>query len=312
MRATKRPSSKLNDVALAFSFYGENAQKLLDKVDWIDVDLLNPAEVDELFDNVDRVFHCAATVSFKPSDKQRMIEENPAMTANLVNASLAHNIAHFAFVSSVAAIGQGKNPSDLTTEETEWKNGPENSNYAVSKYLSELEVWRGTEEGLCAAMVNPTIILGASNWNQSSSAIFKRYASGFSFYSTGANGFVDVRDVVDALLKISDQRINQERFILVGENLTFRDLANKLTLAFGQAAPSKKASLWLTNLLWRFEKVRGFFFNIEPLITRETAKSARSTKIFSNKKAREKLGMQFRPIDKSIEVFAAFYKKTNV
>lgn len=309
VRATKRNSSNLADVELSFSFYGDDAKNLLSTVEWVDVDLLNPAEVDELFIDVDRVFHCAATVSFKPSDKQRMIEENPAMTANLVNAALAHNVLHFAYTSSIAALGRNKGPNDFTNEETEWKSGPQNSNYSISKYLSELEVWRGIEEGLCAAMVNPTIILGAANWNQSSSAIFKRYASGFKYYTTGKNGFVDVRDVVDALIKLSDERINQERFILVGENLAYRDMANKMATAFGQKPPSRQAKEWLSNLLWRIEKWRSILFNIAPLITKETARSARSTWQYNNKKAREKLGMNFRPIDQSIVEFAAFYKR---
>ena len=310
VRATKRASSNLNDVALAFSFYGEKAQNLLKNVEWVEADLLNPAEVDELFVDVNRVFHCAATVSFKPKDKQQLLEENPAITANLVNAALMNKVEHFAFTSSVAAIGRNKTLHDFTTEETEWKAGPENSNYAVSKYLCELEVWRGTEEGLCAAMVNPTLILGAANWNKSSSAIFKRYASGFKYYTTGKNGFVDVRDVVDSLLRISDLRINQERFILVGENLFYRDLANKMANAFGQAIPTREAKRWVTNLLWRMEKWRSVLFNIEPLITKETARSARSMWQYSNKKAIEKLGIQFRPIDKSILEYAEYYKKT--
>ncbi len=308
VRATKRASSNLGDVELAFTFYGEDALPLLKRVEWVDADLLNPAEVDELFAGVDRVFHCAATVSFRPADKHRMIEENPAMTANLVNAALEHRVAHFAHVSSVAAIGRSKDASDFITEETEWKGGPETSNYALSKYLSELEVWRGIEEGLTASMVNPTIILGAGNWNHSSNALFKRYAQHFTFYTSGQNGFVDVRDVVAALLKLSDERINNERFILVGENLPYRQMGNFMAAAFGQPLPNREAKKWTTELLWRLEYLRSVLFKIQPLLTKETAHSARSMWVYSNKKATEKLGIAFRPIQKSIVEFAGFYK----
>ena len=309
VRATKRATSNLNDVSLAFSFYGPAAQNLLDSVEWVNADLLNPAEVDELFVGIDRIFHCAATVSFKPSDKHKLIEENPAMTAILVNAALEHKVAHFAFVSSVAAIGRSKHEADIISEKTEWKSGPENSNYAVSKYLSELEIWRGIEEGLTAGIVNPTIILGAGNWNHSSNALFKRYAGSFDFYTTGTNGFVDVRDVVDALIKVSDARINSERFILVGENMPYKLMADNMAEAFGHAPPSKQAKKWITEILWRLEKLRSVLFNIDPLITKETAHSARSSWKYTNAKAKEKLGIQFRPITESIQEFALFYKK---
>ena len=309
VRATKRKSSNLKDVSLTFSFYGADTEKLLSAVDWVDVDLLNPAAVDELFVDVDRVFHCAAAVSFNPKDEHKMVEINPAITANLVNAALHAGVKHFAHVSSVAAIGRSKNGTEEITEKTEWQNSEDNSKYAIGKYLSELEVWRGIEEGLPAAMVNPTIIFGPGNWNNSSNTIFKRFSKPFPFYTKGGNGFVDVRDVVDALLIISDNNIIAQRFILVSENKSYKEIGEKLADAYGNPAPKNEAKSWQLELVWRFEKLKSSLTGKDPLLTKETAQTSQKTWRYSNIKAVTELGINFRKLDKSLVEFVSFYKR---
>ena len=55
---------------------------------------------------------------------------------------------------------------------------PHNSNYAISKYLSEQEVWRGIQEGLPAVIINPSVILGPGDWRKGSSKIFQKVWEG--------------------------------------------------------------------------------------------------------------------------------------
>ncbi len=309
IRATKRPTSNLGDVKMVFSFYGDEAHMLLDNVEWVDVDLTNPAAVDDLFADVDRVFHCAAHVSFRPQDAHLMRSINPKITANLINAALHYKVAHFAHVSSVAAIGRKKQQSDPITENTSWKNDPDVSNYAVSKYLSELEVWRGIEEGLTAAMINPTLIMGPGNWNHSSNAFFKTLSKPFKYYTRGTNGFVDVRDVVAALLKISDDQISAQRYIISGENLSYQTVFSALAKRFGNNEPSVRANPFLINLIWRIEALRSRLTGSTPILTRELANTTQSKWQYSNQKAREELGINFRNIEESFDEFVPFYKE---
>lgn len=309
VRATKRPSSQLADVALAFSFYSPEAKNLLDLIEWVDVDLENPYDVNEVCAGITSIFHCAAQVSFRPKDAHNLRTINPRITANLVDAALNNNVGYFVHVSSVAAIGRNKTQSEIITENTEWKNSPDNSNYAISKFGAELEVWRGIEEGLKAGIVNPSIILGPGNWNHSSNAIFKRLSKPFPFYTTGSNGFVDVRDVVAALLSLFDKKISGQRFIVVGENLPYRTLFDKLAVAFGQPKPHRPASTFVMGLLWRFEYLRSILFGTDPLVTKETTHSGLSNWSYSNAKAKADLGISFHAIDQSIEDFVPFYMK---
>lgn len=312
VRATKRPTSNLKHVEDVFSFYGNNAKKLLQSVTWVEPDLLNPAEVTDLLQDIHVVYHCAAMVSFAPKHKESMRMVNPAVTANLVNAALHHNTSYFAHVSSVAAIGKPKSQQETITENTEWLPGPEHSNYAVSKYYAELEIWRGIEEGLSAGIVNPSIILGPGNWHKGSSAIFKRYSENFAYYSEGSTGFVDVRDVVKILLTIADKKVTGERFIAVGKNATYRQLANLITDAYGLKQPTKKPNKLLIGLLWRAEKLRSILFGTEPLLTQETAHAAQQNWTFSNQKAQDKLGIHFTDLEKSVAEFCTYYKQQNM
>jgi dihydroflavonol-4-reductase len=309
VRATKRPTSNVGDVKLAFSFYGDAGIDLLQQVEWVDADLTNPAAVDALFTDVDRVFHCAAQVSFRPQDARMMRTINPKITANLVNAALAHRIVHFAHVSSVASIGRKKEQDELITEDMEWKNDTHVSNYAVSKYLSELEVWRGIEEGLCAGMINPTLIMGPGNWNHSSNVFFKSLSKPFKFYTTGTNGFVDVRDVVAALLAISDKKVNGERYIISGENLAYRTVFNALAQRFGNPQPALRANPFIIDVIWRIEWLRSRLTGSNPIMTKELAVTTQSKWQYSNQKAREQLGMKFRKIEESFDEFVPFYKE---
>ena len=309
IRATKRASSQLADVELAVSFYGVEAKKLLQNIEWVDVDLENPFEVSEACSGISAIFHCAAQVSFRPKDAHNLRTINPKITANLVNAALENKVGYFAHVSSVAAIGRTKNQGEVITENTEWKNSPDNSNYAISKLGAELEVWRGIEEGLCAGIVNPAIILGSGNWNHSSNMIFKRLSKPFPFYTSGSNGFVDVRDVVAALLTLYDRKISAQRYILVGDNLPYRTHFENLAVAYGQKKPHRPASPFIMGLLWRIEHVRSLLFQTEPLVTKETTHSAKSAWRYSNAKAVKELGITFRSIPESVKEFVPFYKK---
>lgn len=310
VRASKRTGSNLADVDLVFSFYGDDAKSLLKKVEWMEADLMNPASVDDLFEGgITQVFHCAALVSFLPRDRQRMIAENAQTTANLVNAALACGVNHFVHVSSVAAIGRDADKSKEINENTQWKNGPDNSVYAISKYTAENEVWRGIEEGLQAAIVNPTIILGPGNKHRSSNTIFKTFTKYFPLYTAGSNGFTDVRDVVDAMLLLADVQKSGERYILAGTNKSYREVFEAIAKEAGVKPPHLKTPPLLAQIIWRFEHVRSLLTGSKPLITRETARSAIHSYVYSSKKFKSEFGFSFRPLEQTLKESVGFYLK---
>jgi nucleoside-diphosphate-sugar epimerase len=244
-----------------------------DRIEWIKGDILDTSLLNEVLSQCRQVYHCAAIVSFHPNQKERMYQINVEGTANVVNTCLECGIEKLVHVSSVAAIGR-KSANKKTSEEAEWTEEQNTSHYGRTKYLSEMEVWRGIGEGLSAVMVNPAIILGEGNWNQGSAAIFKKVWDEFPFYTTGSTGFVDATDVARAMILLMNSPIEAERFIMASAHYTYQELMQKIAILFKKNAPRYKAPSALLGLAWRWEAFKTIFTSKEPLITKETVHKA--------------------------------------
>jgi nucleoside-diphosphate-sugar epimerase len=272
-----------------------------DQVHWIKGDIQDIVLLEEVMLQVKQVYHCAATVSFNPQKKYELLKVNAEGTANIVNAALKTRIEKLVHVSSVSAMGR-KRDGMLVTEETKWEEESNNSNYGRSKYFAELEVWRGMSEGLNAVIVNPTLILGAGNWNTGSSAIFKKAWNQFPWYTDGISGFVDAADVAKAMIMLMESEVSNERFIISAENWPFKKVFTEMALAFKKRPPYKKASPYMAGLLWRIEKIRSYFTGSEPLLTREAADTARRKVYFDNSKLMRFLPQfAYKPLQQTIE-----------
>jgi nucleoside-diphosphate-sugar epimerase len=254
-----------------------------EQCDWVKGDILDPIGLNEALEGVEYVYHCAAIVSFAPGAASKMLHSNVEGTANVVNACLIQKVKKLIFVSSVAALGRIRE-TEAIDESMHWTPETSNSVYGQSKYLAELEVWRAMEEGLPMAIVNPVIILGAGDWNNGSSGIFKSAYNEFPWYTGGMSGFVDVLDVVDAMQLLMESTITGQRYVLSADNLTYRSLFNSIATAFNKRLPYKKVTPLLAGIVWRLEAIKGFFTGKAPLLTKETAATAQATVRFNNQK----------------------------
>lgn len=306
IRAVYRNEDSIQITKKVFSYSGSASNDAFDRIRWVKADLFDVVDVTDLMDGVTAVFHCAAVVSFQPRDARMMLEANPKMTEILVNEALRQKVGSFIHVSSVAALGRSESKEEIN-EHTEWKDSPLNSTYAKSKYAAELQVWRAMEEGLNVGVVNPAIILGPGPWTSGSSKFFHTFYKGFPFYTGGITGFVDVEDVVESMLRIERQKAFKKRFVLVSENLPYKQIFDKISEAYGRKGPSLQPPRWMMGLLWRMEWLRSLIFGVNPLVTKETVRSARSVHRYSNRRVREDLGIDFRPVDETIRRYAALY-----
>ncbi len=267
-----------NKTAL-FDFQNENLQQL-------QCDILDVVGLEETMQNVEQVYHCAAIVNFNPKRNQEMFKINIEGTANVVNAALDAGVKKMVYVSSVAALGRIRE-GETINETMNWTEETSNSAYGQSKYLAEMQVWRGIGEGLDAVMVNPVIILGPGDWNAGSSQIFKSIYDGFPWYASGITGFVDVRDVVKAMIQLMNSNISAERFIISAENRTYADVFNLIAKAFGKKLPHKKVTPVLAKIVWRLEALKSYFTGKDPMITKETASTALAKVNFDNSKLKK-------------------------
>lgn len=307
VRVLKRSNSNVSNVNKVFSYYTSEVDSLLKNIEWVDADLLDVYSLMEAMEGVEEVYHCAAMVSFEKKHLEEMMKINIEGTANMVNAALEKGIKKFCHVSSIASIGRAER-GGVTSEETPWKSSPENSNYSISKYGAEREVWRAAEEGLNVVIVNPSLILGGGNWTQSSSNMFTKGYKGVKFYSQGTNGFVDVRDVASIMIKLMNSDISSQRFLINGENASFQHYFDLIHEAFGKPKSSIKAGKFLTGFAWRVESLRALLTGAPPLITRETSLSANRKSSFSNEKFLKAFpDYKFIPLAQSVKDTCTLY-----
>ena len=306
VKALKRPESSIDLTTRIFSYYSNNPQKLLNNIEWVEGDLLDYFSLLDALKGIEQLYHVAATVSFHSNDKEKIIRTNVNGTANLVNAALEQKVKKLCFVSSIGALGRAVSKG-LVTEETAFQPTSKNSVYSTSKYESEKEVWRGMAEGLEVVVVNPAIVVGPGNWNAGSPQLFQTMWKGLKFYSTGTNGFVDVNDVVKALILLMNGPFSSERFILSAENITYKQFFEWMAEAMKMPPPKIKAGSFLSAIGWRVLKVKSMLTGSQSGITKETAKTANQVYRYSNKKFMDATGMQFTLVKESVEKTAQLF-----
>ncbi len=284
------------------AIYNKSPLKFANSSTFISVpcDILDVYALEDAMQDVTEVYHCAAIVSFAPKDEKKLYKINVEGTANVVNACLFAKIRKLVYVSSVAALGRIR-AGEMINETMQWTPETSNSKYGHSKYLAEMEVWRGVAEGLNAVVVNPVIILGAGNWTEGSSKLFKSVHDGFPYYSLGSSGFVDVKDVALAMIQLMKSNITAERFILSAENATYQSVFNMMANAFGKKMPAKKITPFLAAIAWRIEAIKSKFTGSSPLVTKETAATSLAEVTFDNSKLLKFLpDFAYRNLEKTI------------
>lgn len=277
------------------------SQKASPNLQQVQCNILDVVTLEKVMEGVDEVYNCAGFVSFSPKFKEQLYKVNVEGTANVVNAALGAGVRKMVHISSVAALGRIR--EDVMIDETmKWTEETSNSLYGHSKFLGEMEVWRGMAEGLDAAIVNPSIIVGPANWNESSTKIFKTVYDGLDWYTNGSTGYVDVRDVADAMITLMESNTSAEKFVLSGHNVSYRQMMNLVADAFGKKHPSKELRPGIAKIYWRFEALKSFFTGADPLITEETTRTALAKVKFDNKKFLAAFpNFKYRPFEDTIE-----------
>ena len=299
--AIKRPAGNLTVVKGIFNYYEKNAgDELFSKIQWKEGDVLDLYSLMDAIEPGAEVYHCAAMISFNTKAREKMMKANVEGTANVVNVCLEKKAKKLCYASSVAAIGSAKE-GELADEKVRWKSSLGKSNYSISKFAAEKEVWRGIAEGLDAVIVNPSIIIGPGNWKKSSARLFLDVWKGMKFYTSGINGFVDVRDVSKIMIRLLKSGISGERFLLNSANLPFKAVLDSIAGALQKPAPSIKMPPGFTEVFWRIEKLRAMLTRSKPIITKEIAREASSKHYYSANKVKEALGLEFITIEQSIK-----------
>lgn len=288
VRAVKRNSSKMTLL-----------EDIADRIEWVIGDMDDSTFLEESLQGVEAIIHGAAIISFDKRFEKAMYKTNVQGTADLVNAALKAEVKTFVHISSVAAIGRKKGQNQLS-EKDKWEGTEYDSIYARSKHLSELEVWRGAQEGLEVKIVNPSVILGPGLWGKGSTSVFHYAYSEKAFHPTGTVNYIDVRDVSKITVMLMESEIHGERFILNAGTCYYKEFFGTIAKAFGKKAPRKPVPSNLLSIAVFFEFLRSRITGKEAMITADTAKLSQMEFEFDNSKIKEALDYEFIPLTESV------------
>lgn len=297
--AIKRKTSDIRILERIFSFYGEDSEKLLKKIEWRIADVLDKASLETAMTGIETVYHCAAVVSLGMGSQQ-LIDTNVRGTENIVEAAITNDVKAFCMVSSIAACGKSKN-KELVNEITEREENAQIAAYAKSKFLSEKVVWEAMGKGLNACIVNPGVILGFSGTQSGSSQLFAQVRKGLPFYTAGGSGYVDVQDVVKAMILVVNAEKFGERYILVAENNSNKEILTWMARGFGKNPPiiliPRGVLLMVGSILQGIGKIT----NKAPLLDKNMARSATNREFYSAEKFVKTFGYRFNSIEHCID-----------
>lgn len=309
VRAIYREGSNLDRAKKVFSYYAENAAELFEQIQWITADLNNIPALEKAFESIDRVYHTAALISFNPKNFATLQKINTEGTANIVNLCLAKKIEKLCYISSIGAIGKSLDGLPAT-EENEWIEQDANV-YALSKYAAEMEVWRGTQEGLPAVIVNPGVILGPGFWTQGSGEFFTTANKGYSYYPAGGTGFVSVNDVVEVMIRLMASDIKNERFILVAQNLSFKTILTLISENLGKKPPQKELRHWQLQIGRFFDYFANLLTGRGRRITKNSIRSLYNRDEYTNDKIKKALDFEFEALQPVVKFCCEKFKEAN-
>ena len=295
VRAIKRSTSTL-----------ELLESYAAQVEWIEADLNNIGELDAALLDIEQVYHCAGLVSFQSNDFEKLMKVNIEGTANLVNACLQNGVKKLLYVSSVVTLGIPENDK-LIDENYNAHTSKLRFDYFLSKRLAEMEIWRGNAEGLETVVVNPGGIIGAGYWHHEPLNVFETVQTGLKFYTEGANGFIDVRDLIALMIQLMNSNTNGERYIAVAESLSLKDFLSLIADSLKVPRPTQKVTKCMSEMAWRIEAARAWLARTEPDYSRDDLRVARIPFYYNNEKVKSVFHRPFITIEQSINESAQLF-----
>ena len=296
--ASKRSTSKMNLV-----------EEIKEAVEWVEGDLTDPFFCSEITQGVDIVIQCAGFISFKNKHYQQLMDVNHRSVETLVHAAMQNNISQFIHVSSIAALGRSEKEETID-ESNIWKRSTYNSGYAISKYMGEMEVWKGAAEGLQVAIVNPSVILGAGHWGNGSLTLFDKVWNGLSVYPTGSTGWVDVRDVAKSILRILELRSTSKRYIISASNASYLEVLSGIAEHMNKKVPRLPVKKWMAEIAWRGASAISTITGNKPFVEKSPARLSQNNYSYPNFRSKADLGMKYIDLQQTIKESVQAYMKS--
>lgn len=273
------------------------------------------ATCERALEGVDCLYHVAGIAHLWQRDRDAFDRVNRRGTETVLAAAAAKRVARVIHCSTESILlpkrhNGGALVNESASPSLEDMAGP----YTRSKYLGERAALNAARNGLQLVVVNPTVPIGEGDHNKTPPAVmFDIFLSGRSpFFLDCKLNLVDVRDVADGIVRAGDHGRPGERYILGGENVSMRELLQKLERLSDRPMPKRRVPVALalaTGIAsgWIADNVT----HRPPAATREAIVLALRSAPFDSAKAARELGYAPRPIEQALtEVVEAFKRKS--
>ncbi len=248
------------------------------------------------------VFHVAADYRLWTRNGQELYDSNVEGTRNVLAAARDSGVRRVIYTSSVATMGFGNN-GRLTDEKTPVTLSNMIGDYKRSKFMAEQLVIEAGRGGQNVVVVNPTTPIGERDIKPTPTG---RIVVDFlrrkfpAYVDTGLN-LVDVADCAQGHLLAMEKAVPGERYILGGENLTLKQILDKLGAITGLPSPRLKlpyAVAYATGVVDTV--ITGKMLKREPRVTLDAVRMGRKKMFVTSAKAERELGWNPGPVDDAL------------
>jgi dihydroflavonol-4-reductase len=291
LRLLVRPNSNLRNLE------GLNADRVIG-------DLRDPASIEKALSGCDALFHVAADYRLWVRDPDEMYRANVEGTRSLLEAARKQGVRRIVYTSSVATMG--------FTSGSKTKSGPmadESSpvsladmigHYKRSKFMAEQVAVKAARSGADVVVVNPTTPIGERDIKPTPTGrivvdFLKRKFP--AYVETGLN-LVDATECARGHIQALEKGRSGERYILGGENLTLKQILDRLAAITGLPSPSVKLPYFFALATGVVdEMVTGRLLGREPRATIDAVRMGRKMMFVSSAKAERELGWRTVPVE---------------
>lgn len=258
------------------------------------------------------VVHCAGVMALGKERKNEMFDINYRATKKLTDICIEKRVKKLIFISSVDALWHYKGQEKIV-EPKEFEIDKLNTSYAKSKALASKYVLDRAKDGeIDANVIYPTCLVGPGDFKISNiGQIVLDYMNNKHVFNVkgGAYNFVDIRDIVGIIIKISEDAPSGEDYIIGGKPTYFDEVFSILAEKLGKKTKPKAISLSTALLI-------SFFINLGKQVTDKKTvynayylKSFKGNHHFSSEKAQRELGFKNRPIKETFFDMVDWFKE---
>ena len=285
---------------------------VLAKVNLVYGDITDRASLDTALKGIDLVYHSAGLTYMGDKKNSLLFKINVDGTRNILQASLSAGVKRFVHVSSITAVGIAFDKKPVN-ESVIWNFESISLEYARTKHLSEVEVAEAIKKGLDCVIVNPAFVFGAGDINFNAGRIIKDiYNRRLPFYPLGGICVVDVEIVSQAIISAMERGKTGERYILGGENVSYKQLADTISRITGAPRVNFPLPFWTAKILKSGLDLYKNKNRISKLFNMSMFRVASHFLYFDSAKAIRELNMPYESHEHSITNAYEWYRERNM